>query len=223
MLLSRPRLRRLVRPMPPTPTPAMLSRSLGGVWPRPSTCRGTIVTAAVVAAAFFTKSRLEIMAVSSWRSTFAWSLSEGWPCARMLLQSRLPAVPKPMQIIRGRTLHDVVIIGSGAGGGMAAKVLTEAGANVLMLEAGADVRHAPRFENDGVALPVSAARPASSRAPVRRVRRRLGRLDARRRALHHCARRSVRLVPHADAWRTDESLGPHLAAVRPRRFPPQEP
>ncbi len=41
-----------------------------------------------------------------------------------------------MQIIRGRTIHDVVIIGSGAGGGMAAKVLTEAGANVLMLEAG---------------------------------------------------------------------------------------
>ena len=41
-----------------------------------------------------------------------------------------------MQIIRSRTIHDVVIIGSGAGGGMAAKVLTEAGANVLMLEAG---------------------------------------------------------------------------------------
>jgi choline dehydrogenase-like flavoprotein len=41
-----------------------------------------------------------------------------------------------MQIIRSRTIHDVVIVGSGAGGGMAAKVLTEAGANVLMLEAG---------------------------------------------------------------------------------------
>jgi choline dehydrogenase-like flavoprotein len=41
-----------------------------------------------------------------------------------------------MQIIRSRTVHDVVIIGSGAGGGMVAKVLTEAGANVLMLEAG---------------------------------------------------------------------------------------
>jgi choline dehydrogenase-like flavoprotein len=42
-----------------------------------------------------------------------------------------------MQIIRNRTIYDVVIVGSGAGGGMAAKVLTEAGANVLMLEAGA--------------------------------------------------------------------------------------
>ena len=41
-----------------------------------------------------------------------------------------------MQIIRSRTIHDIVIVGSGAGGGMAAKVLTAAGANVLMLEAG---------------------------------------------------------------------------------------
>jgi choline dehydrogenase-like flavoprotein len=41
-----------------------------------------------------------------------------------------------MQIIRNRTIYDVVIVGSGAGGGMAAKVLTEAGASVLILEAG---------------------------------------------------------------------------------------
>ena len=41
-----------------------------------------------------------------------------------------------MQVIRNRTIYDVCIVGSGAGGGMAAHVLTAAGANVLMLEAG---------------------------------------------------------------------------------------
>jgi choline dehydrogenase-like flavoprotein len=41
-----------------------------------------------------------------------------------------------MQISPSRKEYDVCIVGSGAGGGMAAKVLTECGANVLMLEAG---------------------------------------------------------------------------------------
>src|SRR5947199_467634 len=40
-----------------------------------------------------------------------------------------------MQIIRQPKVYDACIIGSGAGGGMAAKVLAEAGAEVLLLEA----------------------------------------------------------------------------------------
>src|SRR5438445_505524 len=40
------------------------------------------------------------------------------------------------QVVRSPKPYDVCIIGSGAGGGTAAKILTEGGLNVVMLEAG---------------------------------------------------------------------------------------
>src|SRR2546425_5468905 len=54
------RLIRLLRPMPPTPTPAMFNVSLGGVNPRPRTCLGTMAHAAPPAATLVRKVRREI-------------------------------------------------------------------------------------------------------------------------------------------------------------------
>ncbi|MBO0355071.1 FAD-binding protein, partial [Muricauda ruestringensis] len=41
-----------------------------------------------------------------------------------------------MQIIENSTVYDAIIVGSGAGGGMSAKVLSEAGLKVAVVEAG---------------------------------------------------------------------------------------
>src|ERR1700741_335448 len=54
------RLIRLLRPMPPTPTPATFSVSLGGVNPRPRTRLGTMAHAAPPAATFVRNARREI-------------------------------------------------------------------------------------------------------------------------------------------------------------------
>lgn len=50
------------------------------------------------------------------------------------------------QIIRSPKVYDVCIIGSGAAGGMAAKVLAEGGLEVVMLEAGPDINPETDFK-----------------------------------------------------------------------------
>src|SRR5215813_2645298 len=50
------------------------------------------------------------------------------------------------QVNRSPKTYDVCIIGSGAGGGMAAKALTEGGLNVVMLEAGPQVHPEKDFK-----------------------------------------------------------------------------
>jgi choline dehydrogenase-like flavoprotein len=50
------------------------------------------------------------------------------------------------QVIRSPKVHDVCVIGSGAGGGMAAKILTEGGLSVALLEAGPPVNPEKDFK-----------------------------------------------------------------------------
>src|SRR6201992_583419 len=51
-----------------------------------------------------------------------------------------------MQVIRSAPVYDVVIIGSGAGGGTATKVLADLGVNVALIEAGPMLNPAKDFK-----------------------------------------------------------------------------
>jgi choline dehydrogenase-like flavoprotein len=50
------------------------------------------------------------------------------------------------QVVRSSKVYDVCVVGSGAGGGMAAKILTESGLSVAMLEAGPEVHPEKDFK-----------------------------------------------------------------------------
>jgi choline dehydrogenase-like flavoprotein len=63
-----------------------------------------------------------------------------------------------LQMIRSPKIYDVCIIGSGAAGGAAAKVLSEGGVSVVMLEAGAATRPGEGLQGASLALRSSPPR-----------------------------------------------------------------
>jgi choline dehydrogenase-like flavoprotein len=63
-----------------------------------------------------------------------------------------------LQVLRSPKIYDVCIIGSGAAGGAAAKVLTEGGVSVVMLEAGPPLGPAKDFKEQSLALRSSPPR-----------------------------------------------------------------
>ena len=122
------------------------------------------------------------------------------------------------------TPFDVIVVGSGASGGWAAKRLSEAGIKVALLEAGkpqgdADFsEHVPAFDltyrDRGERLdPPHAARAARllrlPRVELQVVRQRS------RRAVHHARRQAVQLAgPHARRRRAHERLGPSVLPLQ---------
>ena len=123
-----------------------------------------------------------------------------------------------------RDEYDVCIIGSGAGGGMAAYALTRAGARVVVLEAGGPWDN---MSSDSAMLkwPYDTQRRGrgDDGAAVRRVRCLHRRVGDRGRAVLAGAGHDVQLVAGTDGGRAHQSLGTHLAPVRARRLPPRRP
>ena len=87
------------------------------------------------------------------------------------------------QVIRSPKIYDVCIIGSGAAGGAAAKVLTEGGVSVVMLEAGPPLDPAKDFKEhlwSVASAPYTLFRAAANIGSARSIMSSFAVNDARR-------------------------------------------
>ena len=110
-----------------------------------------------------------------------------------------------MQIKRVRKVHPVIVVGSGASGGMAAWNLTRKGINVLMLDAGNKFDRSTFWthvqpwewrERDRAGREAAAVLPRHEGA-----------------AVPHAARQAVRADPRVGARRQDQRVGPRQPAL----------
>ena len=122
-----------------------------------------------------------------------------------------------MQVKRTPKTYDVCIIGSGAGGGTAAKVLTEGGLNVVMLEAGPKLNPEKDFKEH--VWPYELAHRGAGVGGSSRLQLNTefmapnGFWDIEGEPYTTAPGFEVPLVPFAYCRRTHESLGTHRASI----------
>ncbi len=129
-----------------------------------------------------------------------------------------------MQITKSPQVFDVVVVGSGAGGGTAVKVLTDKGLQVALLEAGPMLHPEKDFREHVWPYQVDH-RGAGAHSELYFGRQQWGYFAApdgllghSRRAVHRRPRPGMALVPLAHRGRTHQSLRPHLPALLRLRF-----
>ena len=125
------------------------------------------------------------------------------------------------QVIRSPKTYDVCIIGSGAAGGTAAKILTEGGLNVVMLEAGPPLNPEKDFKEHvwPYQLPHRGAGVGGrASADFGEFLAPNGSWEIDGEPYTVAPGLALPLVPLAHCWRTHQSLGPHRAAFCSGRF-----